>query len=174
LPFSSPPVLLTTSVTQLSETATLELQDQEEGSGCYQVERVFGMKGDEVFVLWTHFQEPTWEKVSSVKHLQVFKKWKKKWNGKQVVEGAEDESLGDWDAEEEEEEEEEEKEEEEEEEEGKKEGERGKRVKKREKKEEEKKEEEEQQQQQQGRKRKGSQSWVSYDVLKRRKVNPGM
>ena len=120
-------------------------------------------------MLWTHFQEPTWEKMSCVKDLEAFKKWKKKWDGKEVTEGEEEEEslgFGDWDSDEEDEDEEEEIQEVKEELKKQK-GKLGKKELKGEEEEEDTTEEEGQEPD--TRKRKGFQ-WVSYDTLKRRKV----
>jgi hypothetical protein len=42
----------------------------------FEVERIFTKKGPNVFVLWTNFDQPSWEPVKDIQHLRIYKRWR--------------------------------------------------------------------------------------------------
>jgi hypothetical protein len=76
----------------------------------YEIEQIFGKRGSECFVLWSNYDEPTWEPVKNLQHLNIYKKWKSNYEEDNSEEEEEEESEedGEEDSEQEEEEESEE------------------------------------------------------------------
>ena len=78
-------------------------REEEDRSGRYEVERIFYQVGNEVVLLWSNFDEVDKVNIQNVKHLEVYKEWKRS-GGVFVIEESEKEE----DSEEKEEEESEE------------------------------------------------------------------
>ena len=52
-------------------------REEEEEVGRFEVERIFYQIGDEVLVLWANFNEPSRVSIQQIKHLEVYKEWKR-------------------------------------------------------------------------------------------------
>lgn len=53
-------------------------REEEEKDGRFEVETIFRKKQGWVLVLWKNWNEPSWEPLQTIKHLQIYKDWKKK------------------------------------------------------------------------------------------------
>ena len=58
----------------IREDEQRKLQEQEEASGLYTLERILDVQGDSCFVLWRYFDDPTWEPLHEFEHIDNFKK----------------------------------------------------------------------------------------------------
>jgi hypothetical protein len=79
---------------QVEEAKVREKEKVEEDkTGNYEVELIFGKRRKKVFVLWKNFVDPTWVDEGCVKGLKVYKEWKQLWSGEDV-ESSEEEEEG--------------------------------------------------------------------------------
>jgi hypothetical protein len=52
-------------------------REEEEKEQRFTVEKIFFQRGNRIFVLWENYNEPSFVEIRSVRHLEVYKKWRK-------------------------------------------------------------------------------------------------